>query len=50
MLIYLQEALESPTIVVITDRNDLDDSFTDNSPAARTSSGKHRNTLKAARI
>jgi len=22
---YLQEALESPTIVVITDRNDLDD-------------------------
>jgi type I restriction enzyme R subunit len=25
MHIFLQEALDSPTIVVITDRNDLDD-------------------------
>ena len=41
---YLQKALESPTIVVITDRNDLD-----NSPAARTSCARRPSRPRAGR-
>ena len=44
---YLQEALESPTIVVITDRTTWMTSSTASLPAARISYAKRRNTLKA---
>ncbi len=46
----LQEALDSPTIVVMTDRIDLDDQLTRSLPSARPSCARHRFRRPARKI
>ena len=43
-------AMQNPTLVVLTDRNDLDDQLFGNSNAARTSSARRRRRPAGASI